>query len=552
MTQNVRVLRLLALLLALGLVAAACSSDDESGTDASSDSGSADSSGDDSSDDASGGDDADSDAGDSTDGAGSGDGSVLTVALDTDYAPTTYNPALFSNTQYPFHSLLYDSLFVTSSEGEIVPNIVTDFATNEAGTALSFTLRDDIVFDDGSPLDAELVKANLDRRLTEDMQAYGIFEEGQEGEIADVVVDGPYEVTVNWAFEDGLANGHELLIDTVGAIVGPKGAADITSLEAAPEGSGPYTLDLDASTRGATYTLRKRADHWNADAYAYDTVVFNVISDAQARANAVVSGEADVALKIEPNQLSLVEAEAGLAKIGGTIASWPILDKTGERIPAFGFVEARHALSLAIDRQAIVDALRPGARPTVQFFPEQAVGYDPTLEERYAYNPERARELLASVGLEDGFEFDKAVLGDPTDVELAIQQMWQEELGVTVNYPAVANTGELFGTVNTNAAIFNEWGLGLRPAGFVAGPVTSGFLNTQGAENEAISAALGPALGGDPDSLVALGNALIDEGWWIGVYETFAYAGYNPDSVQEVPFAGIAGYVVMADIEPAG
>jgi peptide/nickel transport system substrate-binding protein len=544
-------LRLLALLLSLALVAAACSSDDDTeatGSDTSTDQ-----------DDGSDGDDGDDGETDgdtgSDDGSDTGsedDGLTLTVALETDYAPTTYNPQRVANTQFPFHSLLYDSLFVTSSEGEIVPNIVTEFATNEEATELVFSLREDIVFDDGTPLDAELVKANLDRRLTEEMQAYTIFGEGQEGEIADVVASGPYEVTISWAFEDGLANGHELLIDTVGAIVGPKGAADITSLEAAPEGSGPYTLDLDASTRGASYVMRKRADHWNADAYAYDTVVFNVIADAQARANAVVSGEADVAVRIEPNQLSLVEAEAGLAKIGGTVASWPILDKTGERVPAFEFVETRHALSLAIDRQAIVDALRPGARPTVQFFPQQAEGFDPTLEERYAYDPERARELLASVGLEDGFEFEKAVLGDPTDVELAIQQMWQQELGVTVNFPAVANTGELFASVNSNAAIYNEWGLGLRPAGFVAGPVTSGFLNTQGAENEAISAALGPALGGDPDSLVALGNALVDEGWWIGVFEDFFYAGYNPDSVQGVPFAGIAGYIVVADIEPAG
>jgi peptide/nickel transport system substrate-binding protein len=106
--------------------------------------------------------------------------------------------------------------------------------------------------------------------------------------------------------------------------------------------------------------------------------------------------------------------------------------------------------------------------------------------------------------------------------------------------------------VNTTPIIINEWGLGLRPAGFVAGPVTSGFMNTQGAENERISAALGPALGGDPDALVELNNALVEEGWWIGLYETFTYAGYNPGTVADVPFGGISGIVVMSDVTPAG
>ncbi len=542
MKQSSRLLRLLAVLLALVLVTAACGDNDDDASpgagDSVADSGDAAPSGDDS--------------GDSGDAAPSSGGLTLTVALESDYSPATYNPQAYALSQFPFHSLLYDSLFVTTSDGEIVPNIVTEFATNEEATQLTFSLREDLVFDDGSPLDAELVKANLDRRLEEDLRSYSLFGEGQEGEIADVVVNGPYEVTIHWAFEQGIANGHEFLADNVGAIVGPNGAADSTTLETAPEGSGPYRLDLDASTRGATYVLRKWADHWNADAYAYDTIIFNIITDAQARANAVLSGEADLAIKIEPNQINQLESEGALAKIGGTVAAVNVLDKTGERVPAFGFVETRHALSLAIDRQTIVDALRPGARPTVQYFPEQAVGFDPTLNERYAYDPDRARELLASVGLEDGFEVDKVVLGEPTDVELAIQRMWQEELGVTLNFPAVTNTGELFASVNTTAIIINEWGLGLRPAGFVAGPVTSGFMNTQGAESEAISSVLGPALGGNPEALVALNNALVDEGWWIGLYETFTYAGYNPDSIQGVPFGGISGIVVMADVEPVG
>ena len=362
--------------------------------------------------------------------------------------------------------MLYDSLFVTNTDGDVEPNIVTEFATSEDLSELTFSLREDIVFDDGTPLDAELVKANLDRRLTEELQSYALFEEGQEAEIEEVIATGPYDVTVRWAFEDGLENGHEIMADNVGALVGPAAVADSTTLETAPEGSGPYWLDLDATTRGATYVMHKKADHWNADAYAYDTVVFNVIGDGQARANAVLSGEADLAIKIEPSQLDQLESAGALDKIGGTVGAVNILDKLGTTNPAFEFVETRLALSLAIDRESFV-ALRPGARPTANYFPEGAVGFDPTIDERYAFDPEAARALLAEVGLQDGFEVDKVVLGAPTDVELAIQQMWQENLGVTLNFPVAANTGEMFAAVETTPLIIErvepERGLCRRP-----------------------------------------------------------------------------------------
>lgn len=545
--------------MAFTLVAAACGGDD----DASSSDAAADSSEDDSSsseDDSASSEDDSAASDDGNDAGASGDegtaeptddGLTLTVALDSDFAPTTYNPTSFALQQFPFHSLLYDTLFATTSDGEIAPSLVTEFSTSEDFRQLTFSLREDAVFADGSPLDAELVKANLDRRLTEDLQSYGLFEAGQEGEISEVTVDGPYTVTISWAFEMGLENGHEFLADNVGTVVGPNGAADLALLETSPEGSGPYSLDEGATTRGATYVLRKKADHWNADAYAYDTIVLDVITDAQARANAVLSGEADLAIGIRPEQVNQLESEGALGKIGGTVACVCFLDKLGITNPAFEFVEARLALGLAIDRQAIVDGLRPGAVPTAQYFPEQAVGHDPTLNERYGYDPDRARELLASVGLGDGFDFEYVVLGEPSDVQLALQQMWQEELGVTMTFVAVSNTGELFGSVNTHPTIIDEWGLGLRPAGFVAGPVTSGFMNNQGAESARIGAALGPALGGDPDAAVELNNALVEEGWWSGIYETFTYVGFNSDAIAGVPFGGISGIVVMADVEPA-
>lgn len=542
--------QLLTLLFSLLLVASAsaCGGSDSAGSGSGSDS---ETSSEESEGSESGGSEAEVSEGSDSDGSDAASDSTLTIAIPTDMAADTYNPARFAALQFPFHGLVYDTLFVTNSAGEVVPSLVSDFSTSEDNKTLSLTLREDSTFADGTALTAEVVKANLDRRLTEELSAYGQFAEGQEAEITEITVTGDYELTISWGFEDGLADGHNLLADTAGAIVGPNGAADSATLEASPEGSGAYTVVEDKTTRGSSYTLAKNADHWNAAAYAYDTIVFSVIPDHQARANAVASGEADVAIEIKSEQLGMLESQAAVSKAGGNVASWPVLDKTGTTNAAFAHVETRLALIYAIDRETIVAALRPSARPTAQLFPQAALGHDPSIDERYAFDPDKARELLASVGLEDGFEFDKMTFGDPTDVELAIQQMWKEELNVTLNFTPAANTGELFAAVRTQPLIYNEWGLGNQPAGFVAGAVVGGFMNYQEAESEAISANLGPALGGDPDALVALNNALTDDGWWIGIFEDFSYAGYNPDTVQTVPFAGIAGYIVVSEIVPA-
>ncbi len=536
--------RAVALLLSLVMMMTACSSD--GGSSGSSESGSTDSSseGNGSETSADGGSD---DGGSDEEGSA---GTTLAIALGADVAPTGFDAQRYAAAQFEFYSTVYDALFVTDENGEVQPSVVETFENSEDGTVLTLTLREGVTFGDGSPLDAALVKANLDRRNEDTVDVYGAFKAGQETEIASVDVVDDYVVAITWAAPQ--EQGHTLLADTIGIVIGPAGIADVTSLEAAPDGSGPYELVADATTRASSYTLAKKADHWNADAWAFDTVVFEIIPDAQARANAVLSGQVDVADELAASTLDLVESEGMISKAGGIIASYPVIDKDGVIHPAFAFTETRLALSYAINREELVAALRPGARPTANFFPQAAEGFDPALDDAYAYDPDKARELLESVGFGDGFEFDMRVLGEPTDAQLAVQAMWQE-VGVTMNLVVVTATEELFSAVTETPLIYNEaWALGNAPAGFVAGVLVGGFMNLLGAENEAISGALGPALGGDPAALAELNAAVVNEGWWISLWEDFVYAGYDADTVAEPPFAGTGGFLVTSAIEPAG
>lgn len=489
------------------------------------------------------------------DGAMMTDGPTLTVAVDWDVAPRGFDGVDYASELFPFYSLVYDALFMTNVDGDIVPSLVEEFSQNEETTNLVMKIKEGAVFADGTPLDAAVVKANLDRRDDPTKSGsggtvpqYKVFLEGEEGHIDEVLADGQ-TVTIN--FTKPVRSAHELLADAVGIIVNPAGLDDIDSLEAAPNGSGAFELVADNTTRGNTYAVTKKASHWNSDAFAFDNVVFDIIVDPQARANAVISGQADLAIDIAPSLLDLVDSQSTLHSLGGVMGSIPIFDKMGTVTPEFEHLEVRHAISYAIDREKIVEALVPGGRATSQMFPKAAVGYDPALDDKYAYDPDKARELMASVGLEDGFEFDFVVLGAPKDMQLAVQQMLAEEINIQINWDVATSTDALFASTRTQPMAMSDWALGSSPAGFIKGPITTGFMNHQGYSTEAVDAVMGPSLGGNPEALRTLNETLVDEGWWISLYESNFYSGYDSDTITEPTFAGTNNWMVMSGINPA-
>jgi peptide/nickel transport system substrate-binding protein len=477
---------------------------------------------------------------------------TVTIALNADAAPSGYDPLLYSQGQFQFFAALYDSLFVTQPDGTVEGSLVSDFSNNEDNTQTTLTLRDGVTFTDGSTLDAQLVKDNLDRRSDPDLEAYGALGEGQAAAITDVTAQDDTTVVITWAAPQATPENN--LVDTAGVIVGADAVADPTTLETTPDGSGAYALNTDKTTQASSYTLDKNAEAWNAEEWTYDTIVFTVITDPQALANAVVSGQADVAGTLDQTTIDLVESRQKTVKIGGTIVGFPVTDKTGVTTPAFASEQARLAIGYAIDRESLVSDLHPGARATSQLFPEAAAGFDPALDEEFAYDPDKAKQLLAEAGVPDGFEFNITVLGQPSEDQVAIQGQLAE-VGITMNFVTATSTDQVFAAVNTDPVIWGPFTVGANPAGFVAGVVYGGFMNTQGAKEPDIEQALGGALGGTGDAqeqaLTALNTALTAHGWYIPVYEDFTYVGYNADKVSEPAFAGTNNYLVLSAIQPA-
>jgi peptide/nickel transport system substrate-binding protein len=490
----------------------------------------------------------------SSDGGASAapDTAKVVIGIDSDQAALGYDPLRYSAGQRMFFEGVYDSLFVLNQDGQVVPDLATTATYNADSTQLTLDLDTTATFDDGTKLSADLVKQNLDSRDNTTLSAYNSFATGQQNEIKDVTVVDDDTVTLTFAAPK---QGFEAnLVFPGGTIVGPKGVADRSSLDSTPDGSGPLKVDTDASVKGNSYLLVKKDGHAKAADYPFDSYEFKPIIDPQARANAAISGEVDLANITADAQDQVKSAGTGLVANGGTIQNIIAFDKAGATAPQWGDPRVFQALSMAIDRETYVKAVHPGEIPTANALPKENPGYLPELEDDYAYDVAGAKKLLADAGYPDGFSFDFTITPQSQRDLEALQPYWAA-IGVTVNLKNAASTEEAFAAVQNEALggpIPLTW---TNPLGNVFG-VLFGFANYHGATNDAIQAAAG-AYGAAQDdaskktALADLNKAIVDAGWLIPLYEQLSPWAYNTAKVAEPTFPGAEPFPLLASIQPA-
>ncbi|MGY1812354.1 ABC transporter substrate-binding protein [Blastococcus sp. SYSU D00820] len=332
-------------------------------------------------------------------GSGSGGGTDrLTMAVITPPSSFAVGEMAQSGPEDTYYQAVYDTLLRLDSDGQPVANLVTDWSFDETGTRLSLTLRDDVTFTDGTPFDAEAVKANLESAQTRSGEAGSALRALQSVE----VVDATHADLVLTRPDPGLVAS---LARSTGYMASPA-ALSSPDLATAPVGSGPYVLDQDASTAGSTYVFTRNEDYWNAEAYPYDSVEVRYLDDTTAILNGLRSGEingvsagtSDIVAGAESADLNVV------TYTNGGIEGVYLWDRGGALAPALGDVRVRQAINHAMDRESIVDVVKGGlGQPTVQIFTPNSPGYDESLEGTYEYDVEKAEELMAEAGYADGF-----------------------------------------------------------------------------------------------------------------------------------------------------
>ncbi|MDT0158744.1 ABC transporter substrate-binding protein [Microbacterium sp. ARD32] len=329
--------------------------------------------------------------------------------------PTSWDPVT-STAGWDTHALalVYDGLTQLDEEGEVVPGIAESWDYSADGTAITFHLRDDAEFSDGSPLDAEAVKENLERGRDQENSTLA----GQLGIVTSVDVDDASTVTVHLDQADYQVP--YLFAGKTGFIVNPAAFDDVASLATQPAGSGPFALT--EYVPNARADLEKNDHYWNADHIFIDEFHVVPVTDDATVVAGVQTGQWDVAI-IPPSQAQAAES-AGLEVEEIKALTVRALDVNSTVAP-FDDQRVLQAISRATDRDALIKAAYFGrGTPNWQPFPDGYSAHDENLDDLLPYDIEAAKRLLAEAGHPDGLELELALSEDDTALAEVLQAQW--------------------------------------------------------------------------------------------------------------------------------
>jgi len=320
---------------------------------------------------------------------------------------------------------VYQGLVTRTEENEIVPSLASDYEMSEDGLTYTFTLNEGVTFHNGEPLAVEDVVTSL-TQVKDDATVVGHSDFASVASItapdASTVVITLTEPNQNFLF----------------ALTGPAGlvfkAGDTTDLQTDANGTGPFVLER--WSQGDSITFVRNDAYWG-EAPALSEVVFQYIPDFTAGVNAALDGSLHVLTAVDPTLAPQFEGTDFTLTEGKTTDKGTLAFNNAKA--PLDDVRVREALRLAIDHEALVEAL--GAGSTMYGpIPELDPGYE-DLSDVVTYDPERAQELLAEAGAED------------LELTLTIPSFY----GTTVPQVLVSNFNDVGVTLTVESVEFATW-----------------------------------------------------------------------------------------------
>jgi peptide/nickel transport system substrate-binding protein len=346
----------------------------------------------------------------------------LVIAQGTDAVTMDPHNTTQMTAMQPFN-FLFNKLINRNDEMQLVPELAESWKPLDDLT-WEVKLRQGVKFHNGEALDANAVKATLDRVK----EPGATHVSGGFTTIAEVTAVDPYTVRITTKKSDPLLPsrlaqwGAQILPPAYFKEAGAEGIARKAI------GTGPYRFG--EWRKDDRLVLEANPDYWGKEA-EFEKVIFRPIPDEFARVSALSAGEVDVVVNIPVDFTDQVN-DADSTYVAETLASATDVFVLGNDKPLQS-QKVRLALNLAIDRQKLVDTLFKGfAKPIAQGAAPTDFGYNPNIG-LYPYDPARAKELLAEAGYPDGFSVlvqssNGYILGDTLIVEAVVEML--KEVGV--------------------------------------------------------------------------------------------------------------------------
>lgn len=313
--------------------------------------------------------------------------------------PTTLDPANgLSGGDIHYLYTIYDRLLAFNPQTlEPEPMLAESWEWENDNRTLVLHLRKGVKFHDGEDFNAQAVKTSIEFYQSSgkqtDLNPVTEIEVRDDYTVA-LSVDRPYSALT------------ALLMDRGGMIISPKAIAEYGAegVGRNPAGAGPFKLKSWAA--GDVVELEVFEDYWDRDRIKLSGIEYRIIKNATTIVSALMAGQIDYVLNIDPVNLPLLRRNPNLeVNVQETIASVVIANNTS--IPPLDKKLVRQAFSYGVDREALSKIAYGGeveALPASLLVPPSYWPSTPELNNYYTYQPEKARELLAEAGYPDGVE----------------------------------------------------------------------------------------------------------------------------------------------------
>ena len=332
---------------------------------------------------------------------------VLRLAVES--RPPTYGNPYTQAMPSILHTLfpVFDALTVLGDEGAVLPNLAESFERVDDLT-WRFVLRSDVTFSNGEPFNASSFKRNLDYLLSDAGQA--TYAASLIPTVARVETEGENILLIITNSRDAILPRR---MSTIVAL--PADAWDAlgpSDFGLSPIGSGSYRI-VDWGDSDGVLDYEAFADSWRG-APNISRVETVLQKEGVARSQALLSGQVDMALNVGIDELDYLEANGIIIKsmVSPVVGSLAFSNQNPDS--PFVDIRVRQAFNYAIDRAGIAKFIFSGlVEPTGQGTIPGVYGHNPDVA-AYAYDPDRARALMAEAGYADGLALQaKVTPGSP-------------------------------------------------------------------------------------------------------------------------------------------
>lgn len=359
----------------------------------------------------------------------------LVVALQAD--ATHLDPHVSGNgTSNTITNTMYEALVTFDSDVNVIPMLAKSWTVSEDGKSYTFILNEGIKFHDGEPFNAEAVKANYERGLSDSTLRLA----SQVSTWESVVADSEYQVTIN------LKEANNTFLNKLSQIriISPKAIKELgkDGLAKASAGTGPYIFS-DRVDGGYT-TMVRNEDYWR-EGPKIDTLTFKVVPEDGARIAMLKTGEADIISPVPPIQVEKISNDPDINVLNnpGITYRYVTLNKNytlSDGRKPLDDVRVRQAMNYAFDSDAYIQVVFQGyGRVPTSIYSESMMYY--AQQTPYTKDLDKAKALMKEAGFEAGFPVNIWV--DNTTIEMQGAEFVKQqlsEINIDVNIMPMEST----------------------------------------------------------------------------------------------------------------